>query len=268
MPNYAKLQAYLPGGFSKPIPKAGTIIWAETPPLKTKNWKYNPHTMNKFARKNRYLASSTYGDKPSVPNAPSASINGSSLRGIAPAQTHSSHPWVDWRRSWKTEKGKQNSISPCDNIQQNALCLSTWSWQMAHSGPPMRSRSLSREGSWHWWLKNFTMTHSGLIANFCEKKSKKRVSQRRPRSAMLLLPQRGQRAQDDYDCHSPNILHFGLNDWLIGWDHAAFLLSFTWKIGKPYGHVGMPSMTEPDKFHSSIAAKFCAIRNTWIWFVS
>lgn len=175
MPNYAKLQAYLPGDSwqnSKPIPKAGTIIRAETPPLKTKNWKYNLHTMNKFARKNRYLASSTYGDKPSVPNAPSASINGSSLRRIAPAQTHSSHPWVDWRRSWKTEKGKQNSISPCDNIQQNALCLSTWSWQMAHSGPPTRSRSLSREGSWHWWLKNFTMTHSGLIANFCEKNPK------------------------------------------------------------------------------------------------
>ena len=70
-------------------------------PLKTKNRKYNLHTMNKFARKNRYLASSTYGDKPSVPNAPSASTNGSSLRGIAPAQTHSSHPWVDWRRSNK-----------------------------------------------------------------------------------------------------------------------------------------------------------------------
>lgn len=130
---YAKLcqaASISSGGFlaeQQTIPKAGTIIRAETPPLKTKNWKYNLHTMNKFARKNRYLASSTYGDKPSVPNAPSASINGSSLRRIAPAQTHSSHPWVDWRRSWKTEKGKQNSISPCDNIQQNALCLSTWS---------------------------------------------------------------------------------------------------------------------------------------------
>ena len=80
---------------------------------------------------------------------------------------------------------------------------------------------------------------SELYAKLCQAASISSGSQWRPFSCRRCLRcfcyvQRGQRGQDDNDCHSQNILHFGLYDWLIGWDLAAFLLSFTWKIRKPY----------------------------------
>lgn len=53
----------------------------------------------------------------------------------------------------------------------------------------------------------------GLNSELLRKKSQKRVSQRRPRSAMLLLPQRGQRVQDDNDCHRT----FYISAYTTGW---------------------------------------------------
>lgn len=89
--------------------------------------------MNKFAGKNRYPASSTYGVKPSVPNAPSESING---RNLIERESPGTNTFITSigrlaqiveNRKGKAKLHQQMRQNPTKCIASKEGVLSTWS---------------------------------------------------------------------------------------------------------------------------------------------